>query len=122
MGVTPTYNFPYPELGDSPNGPVQIQALAQAVEDQLEVTDATVGTHTGQISTLNTNVTNITRRAKTADAGINQTATSGVVALNAATVTQTGLPGAWASRHASVSCTSRRYGMAGSSGYDLLML
>jgi hypothetical protein len=89
VGVTPTYNFPYPELGDSPNGPVQIQALAQAVEDQLEVTDATVGTHTGQISTLNTNVTNITRRAKTADAGINQTATSGVVALNAATVTFT---------------------------------
>lgn len=42
MGVTATYNFPYPELGDPPNGPVQINALAQAVEDQLEITDATV--------------------------------------------------------------------------------
>lgn len=89
MGVTPTYNFPYPELGDSPNGPVQINALAQAVEDQLEITDAAVSVHTGQITTANTNITHITRTCKTASAGINQTATGAVVALNAATVTFT---------------------------------
>lgn len=39
MPVTPTYNFPYPALSDSPNGPSQIGALAVAVEDELERID-----------------------------------------------------------------------------------
>lgn len=39
MAATATYGFPYPGLSDSPHGPNQIQALAQAVEDQLELTD-----------------------------------------------------------------------------------
>ena len=42
MGVTPTYGFPYPALTDSPNGPAQIQALAEAVEADLVVTDANI--------------------------------------------------------------------------------
>lgn len=44
MGVTPTYGFPYPALSDPPNGPAQIQALAEAVEADLTVTDANIAT------------------------------------------------------------------------------
>lgn len=44
MGVTPIYGFPYPALTDSPNGPAQIQALAEAVEADLAITDANVST------------------------------------------------------------------------------
>lgn len=42
MGVTPIYGFPYPALTDSPNGPAQIQALAEAVEADLAATDGNV--------------------------------------------------------------------------------
>lgn len=42
MGLTPVYGFPYPALTDSPNGPAQIQALAEAVEADLQTTDANV--------------------------------------------------------------------------------
>lgn len=42
MGVTPIYGFPYPALTDSPNGPAQIQALAEAVEADLQTTDVNV--------------------------------------------------------------------------------
>lgn len=44
MGVTPVYGFPYPALTDSPDGPAQIQALAEAVEADLQVTDANIAT------------------------------------------------------------------------------
>lgn len=44
MGVTPTYGFPYPALTDPPNGPAQIQALAEAVEADLMVTDSNIAT------------------------------------------------------------------------------
>ncbi len=44
MGVTPTYGFPYPALSDPPNGPAQFQALAEAVEADLIVTDANIAT------------------------------------------------------------------------------
>jgi hypothetical protein len=40
MGTTPIYGFPYPGVNDSPNGPAQIQALAEAVEADLALTDA----------------------------------------------------------------------------------
>lgn len=40
MPTTTTYGFPYPGTGDSPHGPNQIQALAQAVEDKIELVDA----------------------------------------------------------------------------------
>jgi hypothetical protein len=42
VGVTPVYGFPYPALTDPPNGPAQIQALAEAVEADLAVTDSNV--------------------------------------------------------------------------------
>lgn len=42
MGLTPIYGFAYPGVGDSPNGPAQIQALAEAVESKLALTDASV--------------------------------------------------------------------------------
>lgn len=32
---TPTYGFPFPTLGDTPNGPGAIQALAEAVDTAL---------------------------------------------------------------------------------------
>lgn len=35
MALTPNYAFPYPALSDSPNGPVQLAALAVAVDTSL---------------------------------------------------------------------------------------
>lgn len=35
MGATPIYALPYPAVSDPPNGPVQVQALADAVEALL---------------------------------------------------------------------------------------
>jgi hypothetical protein len=46
VGLTPVYGFPYPALTDSPNGPAQIQALAEAVEADLIVTDSNISTLT----------------------------------------------------------------------------
>lgn len=42
MGLTPVYGFPYPAVSDSPNGPAQIQSLAEGVEAKLALTDASV--------------------------------------------------------------------------------
>lgn len=39
MGVTANYGFPFPELGDAPNGPAQISALAVAVDATLDGVD-----------------------------------------------------------------------------------
>lgn len=36
MPSTPIYLLPYPSLSDPPNGAAQIQALAEAVEDELD--------------------------------------------------------------------------------------
>lgn len=46
MPNTPTYDFPYPAVTDAPDGPTQIQALAGAVEDEIERIDASLGTVT----------------------------------------------------------------------------
>lgn len=40
MGATPTYAFPYPASGDTPNGAAQIQALAVALEAKIVAMDA----------------------------------------------------------------------------------
>ena len=40
MPVTPIYSFPYPALTDPPNGAAQIQALAEAVETEIDSLDA----------------------------------------------------------------------------------
>lgn len=42
MAATPIYAFPYPGTGDSPNGPAQIQALAEALEAKLVLVDAAI--------------------------------------------------------------------------------
>lgn len=74
MGLTPVYGFPYPALTDSPNGPAQIQALAEAVEADLVVTDA-------NIAAINTTGLTYTRviggKVRTADSA----ATSGTTEL-----------------------------------------
>lgn len=52
MGLTPVYGFPYPALTDSPNGPAQLQALAEAVEADLVTTDANVAVLQGTSQSL----------------------------------------------------------------------
>jgi hypothetical protein len=39
---TPIYGLPYPSLSDPPNGPAQFQALAEAVEAELDRIDDTI--------------------------------------------------------------------------------
>lgn len=56
MPTTPVYAFPYPSLSDSPNGPVQIQALAEAVENKIVAVDATNSTQSTDIATLQSTV------------------------------------------------------------------
>jgi len=58
-GTTTNYAFPYPSMSDSPAGGTQIQNLATAVDtaldtvdDRLDIAEATIVTHTGNISTL----------------------------------------------------------------------
>jgi len=58
-GTTTNYAFPYPSMSDSPAGGTQIQNLATAVDtaldtvdDRLDVAEATIVTHTGNITTL----------------------------------------------------------------------
>ena len=36
MGFTPNFNFPYPELTDTPDGATQVKALADAVDAEIE--------------------------------------------------------------------------------------
>lgn len=62
MPSTPIYGLPYPSLSDSPNGPEQFQALAEAVEAELDrIDDAISGvpitqaaTAAGSVSTTST--------------------------------------------------------------------
>lgn len=43
MPLTPVYSLPYPALSDAPNGPAQIQALAEEVEAELVRLDGNPG-------------------------------------------------------------------------------
>lgn len=45
MGTTSNYSLPYPAITDAPNGPAQIQALAEAVDSAI---DTTISGVTGQ--------------------------------------------------------------------------
>jgi hypothetical protein len=56
MGTTPIYGFPYPGVNDSPNGPAQIQALAEAVEADLATTDAAATALSARVTGLLTSV------------------------------------------------------------------
>lgn len=42
MPATPTYGLPYPGTADSPHGPNQVQALAEAVETELVAVNGAV--------------------------------------------------------------------------------
>lgn len=42
MPSTPIYGLPYPDLSEPPNGPTQIEALAEAVEAELARIDADI--------------------------------------------------------------------------------
>lgn len=68
MGVTPIYGFPYPSLSDSPNGPAQLQALAEAVEADLSNTDSNVGALTAVSQSLSN--TSYIEYARTTDQSI----------------------------------------------------
>lgn len=88
-GTTTTYGFPYPELGDPPNGPDAVQDLAQAVEDKIELVDAAVTAITGlthafaSSSTDETGFSNTTFAAGAAPVGVAFTAPpSGVVIVH----------------------------------------
>lgn len=80
MGVTPIYGFPYPALTDAPNGPAQFQALAEAVEADLAVTDANIATINatgltytrligGKVRTTNASATSGTTELQVLDTG-----------------------------------------------------
>lgn len=92
---TPIYGLPYPSLSDPPNGPAQFQALAEAVEAELDRIDDTISgvpitqssTAAGAVST-----TSATYVVLAGDPGIAFTApTSGrvVVTISAAIVSNT---------------------------------
>ena len=40
MGATAVYGFPFPATSDAPNGPLQIEDVAQAIEDKIINIDA----------------------------------------------------------------------------------
>lgn len=54
MPNTPTYNFPYPALTDDPNVPADMQALAQAIEDEIERVDSNVSLVLGAAQAITT--------------------------------------------------------------------
>jgi hypothetical protein len=49
---TPNYSFPISELSDTPNGAAQIDALAEAIDSQLAVTDADVAANATRAALL----------------------------------------------------------------------
>lgn len=69
MGLTPIYGFPYPGVSDSPNGPVQVQDLAEAVEAQLAVTDAAVAALNVQVPEATSYATSTQNTAGTTTSG-----------------------------------------------------
>lgn len=50
MPSTPTYGFPYPATGDSPNVPSDIQALATALDAQLVTVNGLITALTGRVT------------------------------------------------------------------------
>lgn len=58
MPTTPIYGLPYPSLSDPPNGAAQIQALAEAIEVELQRLDsvpaAVTASDAGSVSTAST--------------------------------------------------------------------
>lgn len=87
---TPIYGLPYPSLSDPPNGPAQIQALAEAVEAELDRIDDTIsGVPITQSSSVaaTVNTTSTSYVALAGNPGLSFTApTSGrvIIAIGAA--------------------------------------
>lgn len=52
MPSTPIYGIPYPALGDPPNGPAQLQALATEVEVELNRIDVAASSLTARVTAL----------------------------------------------------------------------
>lgn len=77
MGVTANYAFPYPELGDAPNGPAQIGALAVAVDTALDGVD-------DRVDNLETGTTRLLGRARriTTSSGSTSTTAVGVLRID----------------------------------------
>jgi hypothetical protein len=63
MPTTPTYGIPYPALTDSPNGPAQMEALAEEVETELTRIDDDVASLGTDLSDLTTDVGPVTEWA-----------------------------------------------------------
>lgn len=57
MGLTSLYDLPYPEMGDPPAGPTQIEALAAAVERQIARADSIIADLRDQAAALSGKVT-----------------------------------------------------------------
>jgi hypothetical protein len=87
---TPIYGLPYPSLSDPPNGPAQIQALAEAVEAELARIDGVLtGTPVTQSSSVSAtvNTTSTSYVALSGDPGLSFTAPSSgrvLIAIGAA--------------------------------------
>lgn len=77
MGVTANYSFPYPELGDPPDGPSQISALAIAVDTALDGVD-------DRVDNLETGTTRLLGRARriTNSSGSTSTTAVGVLRID----------------------------------------
>jgi hypothetical protein len=77
MPSTPIYGLPYPSLSDPPNGPAQFQALAEAVEAELDRIDDTIsGVPISQVSSVSATVSTVstTYVALAGDPGLSFTA------------------------------------------------
>lgn len=73
MPSTPIYGLPYPSLSDPPNGPAQFQALAEAVEAELDrIDDAISGVPITQTSSAagSVSTTSLTYVALSGDPGL----------------------------------------------------
>lgn len=86
MGVTANYSFPYPELSDAPNGPVQIGALATAVDTALDTVDDSVDTLDGRVDVVEADMLTgvVARHRRTSSSG----ATTATTAATADTLIQ----------------------------------
>lgn len=76
MPTTPVYAFPYPALTDSPNGPTQIQALAEAVDDEIVRVDADVAAVVADVAAIDALVV-VTDTEATDETGFTSTSFTG---------------------------------------------
>jgi hypothetical protein len=82
VGATPVYGFPYSAGTDAPNGPAQIQALAEAVESKFVTSDAAIAAANANIGTYR-KLVGIERLASNTGAFSSETA---VLIVNAAPI------------------------------------